>query len=87
MKLSVSHSKRKCTLIIVEEFHVEADVVRQRAEMLHQHVKFAHKQNTGFLGVVTGHFTLNLPIFAGNIDNNFQKCNINIIKVQTHGSK
>lgn len=87
MKLSVSHSKCKFTLIIVEEFHVEADVVRQRAEMLHQHVKFAHQQHTGFLGVVTGHFTLNLPIFAGNTDDYFQRCNINIVNVQTHGSK
>jgi len=66
MVQSVADSKRRFTLIIVEEFHVEADVIRQRAEMLHQHVKFAHQQRTGFLGVVTGHFSQALAAFAEN---------------------
>lgn len=66
-------SKRRLTLIIVEEFHVEADVIRQWAEILHQHVKFTHQQHTGFLGVVTGHFSQALPAFAENTDIYFHK--------------
>lgn len=55
-------------MIIVKEFHIEADVVRQRAEILHEHVKFAHKQRARFLCVVTGHFSHTLTIFAGNTE-------------------
>lgn len=45
---------RQCTLIIIQEFHGEADIVGQGAQVLHQDVDLADKEDAGLLGVCTG---------------------------------
>ena len=42
------------TLIIIQEFHGEADIVGQRAQVLHQDVDLADEEDAGLLGVCTG---------------------------------
>lgn len=45
---------RQCTLIIIQEFHGEADIVGQGAQVLHQDVDLADEKDAGLLGVCTG---------------------------------
>lgn len=44
------------TIIIVSQLHVEADVVWQRAQVLHQDVELPHQQDAGIPGVPTWHW-------------------------------
>lgn len=39
------------TIVIVSQLHVEADVVWQRTQVLHQSVELPHQQDAGLLGV------------------------------------
>lgn len=41
------------TIIIVGQLHVEAHVIRQRTQVLHQGVELPHQQDARLLGVAT----------------------------------
>ena len=43
------------TILVVRQLHVEADVIWQRTQVLHQSVELPHQQDAGLLGVATCH--------------------------------
>ena len=45
----------KITFVVVGQLHVEADVVRERTQVLHQCVQLPHQQDTGLLSVAAHH--------------------------------
>jgi len=45
----------RVTFIIVGQVHTDADVVGQRAQVLHQHVELPHQQDAGLLSGAVRH--------------------------------